>query len=469
MNRTGKENIRDHRSALGLIINLLLTVVPAWIFYRAYMRFYTDATFWRSGNILFITFYIFLLVLFMMVYSGYKVRQYRTRELVFSFAIAVFITNFLMYFVMCMIARAMLRVWGVVLASVAQMAVGMGLYIVSRIVLPIVEPALPMLYIRRDDAEDRLAGMFDSRRSRFKVSGQISSRINWEDMKTAIGPFSAVLIGDMDPDTRREIVSYCYRTGREALLLPDMSDVMLFSAAPMVMGDSLVYDLKTEGMDRTYRTIKRLTDIVVSVLGLVILSPLMLFTAIAVKAQDGGPVFYRQERLTRGGKRFMLTKFRSMIVNAESATGAVLAGKEDERITKVGRFIRATRIDELPQLWNILMGDMSLVGPRPERPEFYEIFCREYPEFEYRLKVKAGLTGYAQLYGKYNTTFAEKARLDMYYIQHASLLWDLQLMFYTLKIIFIRESTEGVDRPAEAPDAPAEPQAAEENAPDAAD
>ena len=165
----------------------------------------------------------------------------------------------------------------------------------------------------------------------------------------------------------------------------------------------------------------------------------------------------------------MLTKFRSMIVNAESATGAVLAGKEDERITKVGRFIRATRIDELPQLWNILMGDMSLVGPRPERPEFYEIFCREYPEFEYRLKVKAGLTGYAQLYGKYNTTFAEKARLDMYYIQHASLLWDLQLMFYTLKIIFIRESTEGVDRPAEAPDAPAEPQAAEENAPDAAD
>ena len=288
-------------------------------------------------------------------------------------------------------------------------------------------------------------------------------------MKTAIGPFSAVLIGDMDPDTRREIVSYCYRTGREALLLPDMSDVMLFSAAPMVMGDSLVYDLKTEGMDRTYRTIKRLTDIVVSVLGLVILSPLMLFTAIAVKAQDGGPVFYRQERLTRGGKRFMLTKFRSMIVNAESATGAVLAGKEDERITKVGRFIRATRIDELPQLWNILMGDMSLVGPRPERPEFYEIFCREYPEFEYRLKVKAGLTGYAQLYGKYNTTFAEKARLDMYYIQHASLLWDLQLMFYTLKIIFIRESTEGVDRPAEAPDAPAEPQAAEENAPDAAD
>ena len=265
----------------------------------------------------------------------------------------------------------------------------------------------------------------------------------------AIGPYHAVLIGDMDPDTRREIVSYCFRTGREALLLPDMADVVLCSAAPMIMGDSLVYDLKTQGMDRTYRTLKRAIDIVASAVGLVVLSPLMLGTAIAVKAQDGGPVFYRQERLTRGGKRFMLTKFRSMIVNAESDTGAVLAGKEDARITKVGRFIRSTRIDELPQLWNILKGEMTLVGPRPERPEFYEIICREYPEFDYRLKVKAGLTGYAQLYGKYNTTFAEKARLDMYYIQHASLLWDLQLLFYTLKIIFIKDSTEGVDSGAD--------------------
>ena len=171
----------------------------------------------------------------------------------------------------------------------------------------------------------------------------------------------------------------------------------------------------------------------------------MLAVAIAVKKQDGGPVFYRQTRLTQGGKHFQLTKFRSMVVNAESGTGAVLAGKNDNRITKVGRFIRATRLDELPQLWNILKGDMSVVGPRPERPEFYETICAEYPEFEYRLKVKAGLTGYAQLYGKYNTSFADKAKLDMYYIQHASLLWDLQLVFYTLKIIFIRESTEGVE------------------------
>ena len=208
----------NKKSAAGAIISVLITALPVRIFYLVYTRFYTNATFWGRGNYLFTMMYAIMLILFMSVYSGYKVRQYRTRELVFSFAIAVSITNFLMYFVMCMIAREMLRVWGVLLATVAQMAVGMGLYIISRIVLPMVEPAMPMLYIRRDDAENRLAGMFDSRRSRFKVSGQISSKLNWEDMKTAISPFNAVLIGDMDPDTRREIVSYCYRTGREALM-----------------------------------------------------------------------------------------------------------------------------------------------------------------------------------------------------------------------------------------------------------
>ena len=234
-----------------------------------------------------------------------------------------------------------------------------------------------------------------------------------------------------------------------------MTDILVGSASSIIMSDTLLYDLNTQETDAVYQVAKRALDIVASALGLVVLSPLMLFAAAAVKLQDGGPVFYRQLRLTRGGKKFYLTKFRSMIVNAESGTGAVLAGKEDSRITPIGKFLRASRMDELPQLWNILRGDMTLVGPRPERPEFYEKICADYPEFDYRLKVKAGLTGYAQLYGKYNTTFQDKARLDMYYIQHASFFWDLQLIFYTLKIIFIRESTEGVDENQQSADSSA--------------
>ncbi len=449
MNRPGKVNTVDQQSAAGLFINLFLTVLPVWVFYKAYMSFYPNATFWDRGNYLFTLMYGFLLVLFLVVYSGYKVRQFRTRELVFSFALASAITNFIMFFVMCLIAREMLRPWGVILTTIAQWIAGMGIYILARIILPLVEPPVKVLYIRGDEDED-FAVKFDSRRSRYTVTETVSPELKWSELKAAMEPYSAVLIGKISREIREEIISYCFRSSKNALLMPDMPDIVLCSATPMVLGDALLYDLNTQGEDLTYRTIKRAVDILASLAGLIVLSPLMLGVAIAVKRQDGGPVFYRQLRLTKGGRRFMLTKFRSMVVNAESGTGAVLAGKEDERITKVGKFIRSTRLDELPQLWNILKGDMSLVGPRPERPEFYRTICAEYPEFEYRLKVKAGLTGYAQLYGKYNTTFAEKARLDMYYIQHASLLWDLQLIFYTLKIIFIRESTEGVEQPRQA-------------------
>ena len=444
MKKTGAVRNMDQRSGARLLVNVLLTVVPMWIFFRAYKRFYIDATFWDRGNYLFLAFYGFLVVLFLAVYGGYKVRQFRTRELAFSFALAIFITNFITFFVMCLIARYMLRPWGVILTSAIQCVVGVGLYVLARILLPLAEPPVPVLYIRRDDADENFAEKFDSRRSRYVVGGTASPEMSWEDLKNSIEPYAAVLIGAMPRDIRQELISYCFITGRSALLKPDMGDIVLCSATPMVMSDALLYDLNTQGEDLTYRTLKRSFDILSSLLGLIVLSPLMLGVAVAIKINDGGPVFFRQIRLTRGGRRFRLVKFRSMVVNAESRTGAVLAGKDDDRITKVGRFIRSTRIDELPQLWNILMGDMSLVGPRPERPEFYRTICEEYPEFEYRLKVKAGLTGYAQLYGRYNTTFAEKARLDMYYIQHASLLWDLQLIFYTLKIIFFRESAEGV-------------------------
>ena len=445
MNRSRQNQKGTRRGWASMIFNLLLTVVPVYLFGLSYFRFYIDATFWNEGNYLSFFLYTFLLILFMAVYSSYRIRQFRTRELVFSFALASFLTNLVMFFVMCLIARRLLRPYGMMITTLVQWVVETGIYVLARMSLPLMEPPVRMLYIREPGADDAIAAKFDSRRTRYRIGGEIPCDMNWNDMKASIDRYGAVLIGDIPQQLRRDIVDYCYCTGREALLIPDMPDILLGSAAPMMISDSLVYDLNTQGEDLAYQAIKRTTDILASLLGLVILSPLMLATAAAIKAQDGGPVFYRQVRLTKGGKRFLLTKFRSMVVNAESQTGAVLAGKEDSRITRVGRFIRSTRIDELPQLWNILKGDMTLVGPRPERPEFHEAICAEFPEFEYRLKVKAGLTGYAQLYGKYNTSFADKARLDVYYIQHASLLLDLKLIFYTLKIIFIKESTEGVD------------------------
>ena len=164
-----------------------------------------------------------------------------------------------------------------------------------------------------------------------------------------------------------------------------------------------------------------------------------------IKCTDKGPVFYTQQRLTLNGKVFPIYKFRTMVVDAEKKSGPVKAGDKDPRILPVGRFLRATRLDELPQLLNILKGDMSLVGPRPERPELAEIITKNIPEFSYRLKVKAGLTGYAQIYGKYCTTSYDKLKLDLTYIRNYSIWMDLKLILMTPKVLFMKEATEGFE------------------------
>ena len=163
-----------------------------------------------------------------------------------------------------------------------------------------------------------------------------------------------------------------------------------------------------------------------------------------IKMYDGGPVFFLQERVTKDRKRFMIYKFRSMIVDAEK-NGMRRATNHDDRITPVGKFIRATRIDELPQLINIIKGDMSIVGPRPERWELDSAYTEKIPEFGSRLKVRAGLTGYAQEFGKYNTTPEDKLKWDLLYINQRSLLLDLKIILYTVKILFVPESTEGFE------------------------
>ena len=451
MSRRNETVNRNRRGIAGLIFNMLLTGLSVFIFYHFYYEGYRYSThYYFRGNQLLILLYVSLLVLFLSLYGGFRIRQSRTRELAFSFLMADVMTNAIIYASFCLVARRMLPVFDILLIIAIQMVTALILYILARILIPMMEPSIPALFIRGDAVwEDDVLPKFDKRRTSYVPREIVFGSEGWDRLRAAMEPYEAVLVGDVSPQLRQEIIGYCFRTGRKVLLVPNMTDIVVGSAQPMVMGDYLLYDLNTQGNDLPYLAAKRALDILASAVGLLVLSPLMLITALCIKLQDGGPVFYRQIRLTRAGRMFKLTKFRSMIVDAESQTGAVLAGKTDSRITRVGKVIRATRIDELPQLWNILIGDMTLVGPRPERPEFYEKICREYPEFDYRLKVKAGLTGYAQLYGKYNTSFADKARLDMYYIQHASFLWDLQMILYTLKIIFIRESTEGVEQPEE--------------------
>lgn len=205
-----------------------------------------------------------------------------------------------------------------------------------------------------------------------------------------------------------------------------------------------ILSLKRYAAPPEYLFMKRALDIILSLAALIVTSPIMLVTAIAVKS-DGGPALYKQTRLTKDGALFEILKFRSMRVDAEKDGVARLStGDKDDRVTPVGRVIRKYRIDELPQLFNILSGKISIVGPRGERPSIATQYEEELPEFALRLQAKAGLTGYAQVYGKYNTTPYDKLQMDLMYIAHPSIIEDLKIMFATVKILFMPESTEGI-------------------------
>ena len=256
--------------------------------------------------------------------------------------------------------------------------------------------------------------------------------------------YQAAFLCGVTPLERNQIMKYAVEHSIKLYMIPRTADVMMRGSEQIHMLHLPILRVQRYRPSAEYRVAKRFFDILLSGLALLVLSPVLLVTAIAVRS-DGGPVLYRQKRLTQDGRVFEMLKFRSMIVDAEKHSGAVLStGEDDPRITKVGKFIRALRIDELPQLWNILKGDMSIVGPRPERPEIAAEIEKVLPEFAFRLQVKAGLTGYAQVYGKYNTSFYDKLLMDLMYISRPSILEDLSILLATIRILTDRESTQGV-------------------------
>lgn len=229
-------------------------------------------------------------------------------------------------------------------------------------------------------------------------------------------------------------------------MVPKITDIIMKGTAEISAFDTPLVKVRNEGLLPLEGLVKRCFDIALSSVLLLLLSPAFLIIPLLIKAEDGGPVFYRQKRLTLNDRIFEILKFRSMVADAEKLTGAVKAEKDDPRITNVGRVLRACRLDELPQLINIFLGDMSFVGPRPERPELAADIIKDTPEFAFRTKVQGGLTGYAQVYGKYSTTNYDKLRLDLIYIENYSLLLDLKLLFMTPQILFRKEASEGVDK-----------------------
>jgi exopolysaccharide biosynthesis polyprenyl glycosylphosphotransferase len=263
-----------------------------------------------------------------------------------------------------------------------------------------------------------------------------------EAIKQSIKECDTVFLYEIQSSEREKYMIMCMEQGVDFYFSPNLGDILCQGSESKHIFDTPIYKYKYGYKNGSLEVAKRIFDVTLSIILLIISLPISIFIAIVIKVEDGGPIYYIQERVTKDGKRFKMIKFRSMIVDAEKV-GAQPCSDGDSRITRVGRWIRATRLDELPQFINILKGDMSLVGPRPERVEHVTKYTEMLPEFSYRLRVKGGLTGYAQVYGKYNTTPYDKLRLDLMYIENQSILLDLKIIALTIKTIFSKESTEG--------------------------
>lgn len=252
------------------------------------------------------------------------------------------------------------------------------------------------------------------------------------------------MASQIQEEERLSIIEYVMRKRKKVFVNTSYKNLAMLSPNLLSIEDESMIELSLFEIPQEMEVVKRLVDIIVSLIILLIASPIMLVTAYLIK-KDGGPIFYKQVRITKGGKEFNILKFRSMSVTAEAESGPVLAASNDSRVTKVGEYIRAMRIDELPQLINVLKGDMSLVGPRPERPFFVEQFQQENPYYYLRHNVRAGITGYAQVYGKYASNFNRKLNFDLIYIKKYTPILDLKIMLQTIKILFDKLSSRGVE------------------------
>lgn len=428
---------------LAALVIAAQCAVFGYIWYE-YYRGQIFEPFWRKGNWALIALYGLILILFSRLYGGLKVGYLKKLDIVYSLVLATICTNVVAYLQITLINRWFLSAVPLLGATLADVAiiiiwtVGSG-YIYSKLY-----KARKMLVIYGDRKPDELIRKMNSRRDKYEISGKVHVSAGEKEIYKMMREYEAVIIWDLPSQVRNKYLKHCFAHSIRCYVTPKISDVILTGTDRIHLFDTPLLVSRNMGLTAEQTIIKRLVDIIVALVGIVISSPIMLISAIAVKVYDRGPVFYRQERLTLNGKTFRIFKFRSMCIDSEKY-GARLASKNDSRITPVGKVLRNLHFDELPQLFNVLKGDMSIVGPRPERKEILKEYQREIPEFYYRLKVKAGLTGYAQVYGKYNTTPYDKLKLDLFYIENYSLLLDFKLMLMTFKILFQKETSEGVN------------------------
>ena len=441
-----KEQFKNLIKFMFPFLILSLTTV-IWRFF--WMWFYAagiSTPFYYYGNWLIVAVYALLLFLLTNFYGGYKIGYYRIGRVSYSAILAILLTNLITYFQTSLFCLKMIDPFPFVVMTMIQ---GVSTWILAIIAdFYYRRNSLPhkiLLVYGKQSSADSLTRKIQARMEGYQIHESINISEEMDAVYEKLREYKAVILCDLPAEHHSELLQYCLVQSIRTYIVPNVSDILIRGAEEINIFDTPLLLNHNQGLTVEQRLGKRVMDILLSVVGLLVGFPFGLLTALAVKLCDKGPIFIKQKRLTLNGRIFDIYKFRSMVVNAEQNNEIQLASKKDRRITPIGRVIRAIRLDELPQLWNILKGEMSVVGPRPERPELTKKYIEDIPEFELRLQVKAGLTGLAQVKGKYNTTSYDKLKMDLTYISQYSIIMDLKIIIMTLKILFMKDSTEGVD------------------------
>lgn len=440
---------------LGLIVVCLALEIADfgyhWLVHFQYSVVEDLRNFWYWGHWAEIAFYAIVLIFLSATYGGIRLGYQKNAEIVFSQVLSTLLANIIIYGELSIMAHQPFVLNVFIMMMVEQTVIVLIYMNIANRIYRSIFPPRKLLLIHGDRPIEALRSKFESRKDKYVVTRTIHVNQGFKAvcktiMETyATGECNAVVIGDISVEERGPLLKFCYGRSIRVYLMPKITDVILTGAEELHVFDSPMLLTREYSLTVEERFFKRTIDIVCALLLLALTSPFMLLTAIAVKLYDGGPVLYKQVRCTLNQRKFNILKFRSMHADAEKDGVARLAKKEDDRITPIGKIIRKCRIDELPQLFNILKGDMSFIGPRPERPEIIEQYVEIMPEFAFRMKMRAGLAGFAQVYGKYNTSPYDKLKLDLTYIENYSIWLDVKLMILTIKVLFWPDSTEGVE------------------------
>jgi len=423
---------------------LLIEVGLYWLLWQLYLNNIIEERFWRRGIWLLSALYGVLLVFFLQTYGGLKIGYLKRGNIIYSHILSLFIVNTIGYFILALIDKRFHSPVSFILLTVVDGIIVCIWVFLFQWIYGVLFPPRRLLVVYGVRPVFSIMEKIGARDDKYVIGGSISIDEGIDKIMAKAKEFEGIVVGDVPSHDRNLILKKCYDSSIRVYMIPKISDILVRSSTNLNLFDTPILLSKNEGLQIDQMAVKRFIDIVVSLIGIILTSPLFVMFGAAIHLADRGPIFYTQTRLTIDGKLFKIYKFRTMRVDAEKDGVARLAGEVDDRITDVGKILRATRLDELPQLFNIIKGEMSLVGPRPERPEIAAEYMEDLPEFAMRLKMKAGLTGYAQVHGKYNTTPYDKLKLDLHYIRNYSLWMDLILIVLTPKVLFMKESTEGV-------------------------